>query len=158
MAISGDWSADWSPLELPYLTTNNSAVTSPKSNVYNCIAWAVGDMENWWWPFSMAGVAYWPKGIRRELSVDAFVEALGTQGFTICANDKLEKGTEKIALYAKRVHGLLIPAHAARQLESGEWTSKLGPLVDVKHPTRDAVNGPLYGETVQFLSRPRLRQ
>ena len=48
-----------------------------------------------------------------------------------------------------------VPTHAALQLESGAWTSKLGDFEDIEHVTVDAVNGPLYGRPVAFLSRRR---
>lgn len=41
--------------EFPHLTNSNHRVTSPESRNYNCIAWAVGDIANWWQP----GV-FWP--------------------------------------------------------------------------------------------------
>ena len=147
----------WSPQEFPNLTDKNSVITSPKQNGYNCIAWAVGDTERWWWPFPAGGVAYWPKGIRREATIEAFIAAFGTQGFIPCADGELQDGVEKIALYARILGSQLVPTHAARQLESGEWTSKLGPLEDIRHTNRNAVDGPLYGETVRFLARPRTR-
>lgn len=44
--------------------------------------------------------------------------------------------------------------HAARQLSSGAWTSKLGKDVDIEHDTPDDVAGGLYGEVVQLMRRP----
>ena len=145
----------WSVRELPNLNDANCVVTSPRHNGYNCIAWAVGDSSRWWWPSPLPGSAYWPRGVPLEESIQAFIQAFGTKGFTPCADSSLEDGVEKIALFANQVGGLLVPTHAALQLESGEWTSKLGPLEDIMHITSDAVNGPLYGQAVQFLSRAR---
>ena len=50
---------------------------------------------------------------------------------------------QKIALFGKLnpADGSTIPTHAALQLESGEWTSKMGPLEDINHTTADAVRG-----------------
>ncbi len=41
----------------PRLTVHNHRTTSPASTLYNCIAWAQGDTQNWWqpglhWPFA----------------------------------------------------------------------------------------------------------
>jgi len=130
-------------------------VTSPKSNGYNCIAWAAGDNTRWWWPVPLRGLNYWPRGIPREETLPAFIGAFGTRGFAPCADSSLQNGIEKVALFARRAGGLLIPTHAALQLESGQWTSKMGPLEDINHVTCDAVNGPGYGEVVQYLSRQR---
>ena len=149
--MSGSWPAH----ELPNLTDSNSAITSVQRRGYNCIAWAAGDTTRWWWPVPLRGINYWPKGIPREETLEAFILAFGTLGFVPCANDSLQDGVEKVALFAKRVGMALLPTHAALQLESGEWTSKLGPFEDISHATLDAVNGPAYGQAMRFLARPR---
>jgi hypothetical protein len=85
----------------------------------------------------------------------AFILAFATLGYSVCENPALEHGVEKVALYAKIMFGQAVPTHAALELESGEWTSKLGPLEDVRHAKLEAVNGPLYGHPMTFLSRLR---
>jgi hypothetical protein len=85
----------------------------------------------------------------------AFIQAYGTIGFTPCVNATLEIGIEKVALFAITILGVLVPTHASLQLPSGQWTSKLGVFEDIRHSVLDAVNGPLYGQVVQFLARPR---
>ena len=47
------------------------------------------------------------------------------------------------------------PTHAARQLESGLWTSKCGKLQDIQHETLQAIEGGLYGHPAVFLQRRR---
>lgn len=47
-----------------------------------------------------------------------------------------------------------MPKHAARQLASGRWTSKLGKLEDIDHALHD-LEGMLYGAVVLFMKRPR---
>jgi hypothetical protein len=121
-------------------------------NGYNCIAWAVGDTERWWCPTGRRGISYWPKWVPRLLSVEAYIQALGTCGFTLCDDASLQDGIEKVALFARIEQGKLVPTHAALQLECGEWTSKLGTQEDVKHATLDAVSGPLYGEAVRYVA------
>lgn len=148
-------SGSLSQSDFPNLNNSGSTITSPKANRYNCIAWAAGDVTNWWWPFSLTGVSYWPQGVPRQATVESFIQAFGTRGFVECADGLLEDGIEKIALYAKMINSVLMPTHAARQLESGRWTSKLGPLEDIDHPTLEAVSGPFYGDVVAYLSRPR---
>jgi hypothetical protein len=44
--------------------------------------------------------------------------------------------------------------HAARQLPSGKWTSKLGTWEDIEHDSVEAVGGGAYGELVARLFRP----
>src|ERR1700723_154108 len=145
----------WPPHQLPNLTENNCVETSPQHFGYNCIAWAAGDNTRWWWPIPVRGINYWPKGVPRQETLDAFALAFATRGFAECADGSLEAGIEKIAIFAKRIGISLIPTHAAFQLESGQWSSKLGTFEDISHVTLDAVNGPLYGEAVRFMSRPR---
>jgi hypothetical protein len=132
----------------PNLPATGYMVTSPATFVYNCIAWAAGVTDDWWWPDPM-GVSTWPASARREETVAAFVEAFQSLGYIPCADDALEAGLEKVALYA--LAG--VPKHAARQLPNGRWTSKLGELEDVEH-TLEGLVGTWYGQVVQFLKRP----
>lgn len=84
------------------------------------------------------------------------MRAYGTLGYTLCFNESPEVGLEKIAIYGMRnADGSVTPTHAALQLESGEWTSKLGPFEDVRHNTVDDVRGPVYGTRICCMSRPR---
>jgi hypothetical protein len=147
----------WLAQDHPYLTEDNCTVTSPSRNAYNCIAWAAGDDTRWWWPTPLRGINYWPRGVPREVKVEAFILAFGTIGYAPCADGSLEPGIEKIAMFAKRMNGELVPTHAALQLESGEWTSKMGRLEDIVHALVGDVGGPVYGQTVRYLARPRRR-
>lgn len=145
----------WQQSHHPGLTDQTCQITSPTGNLYNCIAWAAGDVTRWWWPIPLRGINYWPSGITREESLHAFVAAFGTRGFVPCNDGSLENNTEKVALFAKQVGARIIPTHAARQLESGKWTSKMGPQEDIIHDHFADVDGIVYGAAVQFLSRPR---
>ncbi|HUW66401.1 MAG TPA: hypothetical protein VMW83_17210, partial [Spirochaetia bacterium] len=111
----------------PRLKTTPFSITSQEDNQYNCIAGAANDYSRWWWPNQYA---YWPEGVSEEETVDAFVEAFNTLGYEVCNSDTIEPGFEKIALYVSKDGR---PAHAARQLSSGLWTSKLGPSWDIEH-------------------------
>ncbi len=140
--------------DLPYLTGANSKPTSRDTPTYNCIAWAAGENFRNWWPDPF-NVGYWPDGIPREVTMNAFVLAYQTLGFQLCIGGTLESGIEKIAIFGKRSPGVTTPTHAALQLPSGEWTSKLGRFEDIAHATLDVVDGPCYGSAVFFMSRPR---
>jgi len=131
----------------PNLSPTGYSVTSLASADYNCIAWAAGVANEWWWPDPM-GVSPWPASARREETVAAFVEAFQSLGYLPCIDDSVEPGFEKVALYA--LAGL--PKHAARQLPNGRWTSKLGALEDIEH-TLDGLVGAWYGTIVQILKR-----
>lgn len=145
----------WPPSDHPYLNDANCVKTSERDPIYNCIAWAAGDDKRWWWPSTRRGVSYWPQGVPREETVDAFVAAYATKGFRECADGALESGVEKITLFARMERGMVIPTHATRQLASGDWSSKMGPLEDISHTTADAPRGPMYGLPVCYLARPR---
>jgi hypothetical protein len=131
---------------LPRLTPDNYRLSSPPSLVYNCIAWAAGVTDAWWWPIPGR---FWPAGSPREETLAAFLAVFATLGYSPCDKSELEPGLEKVALYAKGD----TPTHAARQLASGQWTSKLGPNVDIEHATPDAVAGGVYGDVVAILGR-----
>jgi hypothetical protein len=136
----------------PGLRTSAFQVTSPASRIYNCIAWAAGDTTRWWWPDPDNPAAYWPPGIALEETNDAFVAAFATLGYVAGATDELETGIERIALFANGT----MPTHAARQLPSGRWTSKLGLREDIEHDLH-AVKGEAYGQVVRILERPIVR-
>jgi hypothetical protein len=135
--------------QFPDLARTGYRITSSPDPVYNCIAWAANRTDEWWWP-DPGGYDYWPGGVPRQETLDAFIKAFETLGFVVCPDANLEAGWEKVALYA--LNG--IPTHAARQLPGGRWTSKLGPEDDVEHEL-DGLIGPLYGVVVQLLRRPQ---
>jgi hypothetical protein len=90
------------------------------------------------------------------VTVDAFMKAYETLGYKLCLDPSLQPSIEKIALFGiESQDGTKIPTHAALQLESGEWTSKLGVFEDIRHKTDDAVNGPVYGRAILYMCRPR---
>ena len=138
-----------SPLEdiFPNLKGTAYTIASPANTEYNCIAWSVGDTEQWWWP---SPLYYWPPGVPREETVEAFVRGYGTLGFVPCKDDSLEPGFEKIAIYVEQGRK---PTHAARQLSNGQWTSKLGKSEDIEHALHGLENSP-YGSVVLILKRP----
>ncbi len=138
------------PIELlfPGLIANGFQVTSPKADNYNCIAWAAGDSTNWWWPDDPDNT-FWPPGIPRVETLDAFRAAFETLGYAVCADEQFEPGHEKIAMFA--LAGF--PTHAARQLPNGHWTSKLGPQEDIEHSLHD-LTGMVYGSVVLIMKRP----
>lgn len=131
---------------LPRLTAANHRVTSPETTDYNCIAWSAGDTTRWWEPGR-----YWPCPVPPDdYGLGALVAAFATLGFEDCGLDgRPEPGLDKVALYAAGQ----FYTHAARQLPSGRWTSKLGKWVDVEHDSPADVGGGLYGEVVRIMKR-----
>ena len=135
---------------LPGLAISGYEITSEASRVYNCIAWAAGDDSKWW---DWQPGAYWPEFAPRSPQADALVQVFAGLGYSICDNAELESGYEKVAVYA--INGRW--EHAARQLDSGQWTSKLGEFEDITHPSPDGLTGELYGEVYCVMRRPSQR-
>ena len=71
----------------PGLRGQSYRITSPKDHRYNCIALAVGDPQNWWWP-DEAGQDAWPAGVARAETVAAFRDAFATLGYVACDDDR----------------------------------------------------------------------
>lgn len=138
------------PLEIvfPGLVGTGYTVTSLPTLEYNCIAWAAGEDDRWWWP-DAASVSYWPIGVPREESIPAFAAAFATVGFAPSTNPNLEPNIIKIAIYARSG----IPTHAARQLANGNWSSKLGQSEDIEHTLASLV-GSIYGDVAMILANP----
>jgi hypothetical protein len=117
------------------------------TETYNCIAWACGRDDVWCWPDEY-GQYFWPIP-RRECSINAFVELFASIGYSPCINASTENGFLKIALYVKA--GQI--THAARQLPTGKWTSKLGQYIDIEHDFSEVLDGPEYGTASIFLKK-----
>ena len=131
------------PLDFPRLTADNHRITSPPTEEYNCIAWAAGETLRWWEP----GV-FWPVPAE-TFDVEVLELTFRTLGYEPCADGILDGGVEKIALYASGK----FYTHAARQLPSGKWTSKLGRLEDTEHDSPEVLAGGAYGNLAGFMSR-----
>jgi hypothetical protein len=132
----------------PGLKDTAYLVTSPVDRSYNCIAWAAGDTSRWWWPDDEN---YWPPLGTRTESLPSIIEAFGTLGYEKCESIA-DDGKEYVAVFSSDdLHFL----HAARRLQNGNWTSKLGQLVDIEHAL-NALQGRRYGRVVLLMARPRL--
>ena len=139
---------------LPNLNLAEYQVTSPESDRYNCIAWAAGNSDNWWWPDpDPDSDSYWPAIAPRAETIAGFQAMFQQLGYRECATDELEPGFEKVAIFAKDD----FPTHAARQLPNGNWTSKLGAWQDIEHQSLNALagNASIYGNVALLLRRPR---
>ena len=152
MVMNEDWIARvkvWIERDFPNLSASGYEITSPDTIDYNCIAWAAGDDRRWWWPDSQY-IEYWPEGVPREVTVEAFQQAFQTIGYEVCPDDSLEPGYQKIAIYADS-NGK--PTHIARQLENGKWTSKLGQYEDIEHENLPGLAGGIYGDVVAVMKK-----
>src|SRR5580698_9883652 len=88
----------------PNLVSHGYVGRSPATDRYNCFAWAARDNKHWWQPGR-----FWPPGVPATLTVETLVMAYRTRGFEPCEDGRLERGFEKIAIYADDKG----PTHAA---------------------------------------------
>lgn len=133
---------------------------------YNCIAFAAGDEEKWWWPDSTR-VYFWPSNVPREETVEGFVEMFESLGYEQCGGAEIfEIIFERVAIYRTNLGNPWtprgFPTHAARQSWKRVWLSKLGEWQDIEHATLDCLCGEdvtgrtePYGEVVAILKRKR---
>jgi hypothetical protein len=114
------------PLEdlFPRLRGSQYQITAPRDPTYNCLAWAAGVTDAWWWPSGDPMQVYWPSDAPRAETLDALKAAFSALGYVACDHDAVESGYEKVAFFANAAG---TPTHASRQLPGGRWTSKLGP-------------------------------
>jgi len=133
----------------PNLAATGYRVTSEKDSRYNCIAFAAGDENRKWDPAGLPLPGYyWPSGADRGSGPESLKSAFEAIGFELCANGELESGFEKVAIY---VDSDDCWSHAARQLESGEWCSKLGNEEDIRHRTATCFGGSIYGDVIYYM-------
>ena len=122
--------------------------TSDADPLYNCIGHAAGDRDVWWQP---TRGRFWPRRAPRDYSLGALKAALSSVDYAPCASGALEAGIEKVALFVGPTGEYL---HAARQLEDGLWSSKIGNNEDIRHELSQ-LEGTEYGTVAAFMSRPR---
>ena len=147
----------WIATRFPNVRPDNFKCCSDRTNHlphngYNCIAWAAGKTDNWWWPIDAPG-AFWPIPLDPidPITIKAFVQTFEAEGYRVCADGEFENGFEKIAIYANADNE---PTHAARVLPNGAWTSKMGKGEDIEHDTPQVVESEFYGTVKVFMKRP----
>ena len=140
--------------DFPNLKGSGYRITSPDTTDYNCFAWAVGKSDQWYSPLPLNGL-HWPNDLPKNTDPQTMLALfLREGGFTPCKDGSLETGFEKLALYVNNQK----VTHAARQLPTGAWTSKLGSMEDIEHPNLKVLEGLKsedYGEAIRFLKRPQ---
>jgi len=133
----------------PALSESVYLKSSEQDPAYNCFAFAVHDTGQYWQKIAVHGY-YWP--LERDDRVEDWVEALRLNSFKVTGNGDLESGFEKVCIY---VNADGSPEHVARQIESGEWVSKIGKREDIQHATLSALEGKEYGHALIFMKRKR---
>jgi hypothetical protein len=133
-----------------YEVTSEETIDA-KAVDYNCIAYAAGDMSRKWdCPVIPIPGYYWPPNARRGDDIGALISAFQAIGYEVCSEQEPEDGYEKVALFADD-GGLW--RHAAKQIEGGQWSSKLGRWEDIRHADVDAVWCEEYGKAACYMRR-----
>jgi hypothetical protein len=135
----------------PSLRRGRFEISSRRNGHYNCIAWAAGIVDAWWWPIPPEFVEgqHWPEGVPRERTLASFQAAFETLGYVVADDHACVEGVEKVAIFAN-ADG---PTHASYQLPDSWWTSKLGEEYDIRHATLEDLHGRSYGSVASILER-----
>ena len=132
----------------PRLAREGYEIVGEPTRRYNCIAYAAGDANEWWWP---TGGRYWPDYATRTQRMESLVEVFGGLDYEPCGNNGLESGFEKIALYER--DGRF--EHAALQTSAGRWRSKMGEGPVIEHPSPESLADGMYGNPTILMRRRR---
>ena len=131
----------------PNLASEGFEIVGEPTTEYNCIAYAAGDTEDWWWPDESS---YWPPWATLDNRIDSLQEAFAGIGYELCDDSHLEAGYRKVALYEEE--GKL--QHAAVQMANGAWRSKMGEGPVIEHRSPESLAGGMYGDVHCFMRRP----
>ena len=126
--------------QFPALAADGYEIVGEPSGEYNCIAYAAGDTDRWW-SYEEPGYWYWPEHASRTPSISSLVAVFAGLDYEPCVDAGVEDGYTKVALYQSNGQW----THAARQMPSGYWRSKLGDGALVEHYTLQSLVGTMYG-------------
>lgn len=130
----------------PNLNNEDFKIVEPDTGQFNCIAFAAGDSNKWWWP---DGINYWPDWAPLENSIESLQKAFAGLGFERCENADIEDGFQKIALYET----VGVMKHAAVLMPNGHWRSKMGQGPVIEHNSPDSLANGIYGCPTVFMKR-----
>jgi hypothetical protein len=89
--------------------------------------------------------------VPHDYEVTSLILVFASVGFRNALDGSLEHGIEKIAIYTDGPEY----THAARQVQSGKWTSKMEAGALIQHDTPQDLEGPAYGKATKYMQRPR---
>ena len=130
----------------PNLEKEGFEIVEVPSRRYNCIAYAAGDIANWW---DRQEVGYWSLHATRSDSIESLREIFVGLGFEQCEDSDAEDGYRKIALYEAQGIG----KHAAVQMSSGRWRSKMGQGPVMEYLSLELLSGGMYGIPTTYMRR-----
>lgn len=138
--------------KFPKLRAERDSKTSDPTRQYNCIAWSANrDVDQWWQPIKEEPWDFWPEGVPDDYSLESFVLIFEKLGYEKCRDNTFEILRKKVAIYAD-ADGF---THVCDELNSGAWTSKLGPDEDIQHSSLECLEGAPkgYGHVRQVLRK-----
>lgn len=149
----------WFPNSGP---TDALEITSPTDLCYNCVAWSLGIDSHWVEPYLDNGAkvepwAVWPNTLDSGSSIETYVKMFRGEGFVKAVRGNREAGFDKIVIYWDKANKTF--THVARQMDDGQWWSKLGRASDVQHKEPHTL-GPAgspggYGEVWGYMKRAK---
>lgn len=135
--------------DCPRLLSTGYTIKSPVDSGYNCVAFAVGDLHNFWYDAQVNGY-YWPPGCGSADTIEGWISVFRIHNYAECSGDQFEEEFERIAIFG---HGNQ-PEHVARQIASGAWVSKMGTGCDIEHPNLSSLESEMMGEVIRIMKRP----
>jgi hypothetical protein len=134
----------------PKLAEGTFRIVGPANDKYNCVAYVLGDSENWW--STNDGHKWHPDVDPRHGmhdSLDSYVELFRKYGYEDVLRPfqlqreytQPEEGYERIAIYGRwRETGHHQFSHVAKSLPNGKWASKVQASELIEHEL-DALEG-----------------
>ena len=130
----------------PNLSGEDFEIVDEPSDSYNCIAYAADDTSQRWDPNTDD---YWPPWAPEDNTIGSLKQVFAGLGYEECGESSLEDGYQKVALYEEQGEA----KHAAIQVPSGRWRSKLGYGPVIEHRSPESLSGGMYGSPTVFMQR-----
>lgn len=131
----------------PRLSGETFDIVAPSSTAYNRIAYAAGDVSEWW---GISGKnEYWPDFATRSHRMESLIEVFVGLGYQQCKDSRLESGFEKVALYEQEE----LWKHAALQTLTRRWRSQMGQGPLIEHLNPESLSDGEYGSPTIYIRR-----
>ncbi len=135
----------------PKLDTDpNFKISSPCSQIYNCIAWAMQYEDRWVDILDTLPGHWWPGGVEKDMKSETLVQAFEAEGFIRAENHIPEDGFDKVVLYKKENADEW--THAARIVSQTKEHSKFGQAWDGYH-SDNSLESQSYGKPFAYMKR-----
>ena len=120
---------------------------------FNCIAHSLGIRNMSIWPAKLE-LWVWDKSLPYINTINNFVNLYRKFNYEICEDSSWEPDYDKIALYISILSCRNTVSHAAKQIDSYWWSSKMGGDELFEHDL-EAIENKNVGTKYVFLKRPK---